>query len=56
MMLADQTMVRLARSHAGSLKYLEKQGRFRKMNIEQLNQLQAWVDAKWQEYVRRAEG
>ena len=38
------------------INYLEKQGRFRKMNIEQLNQMQAWVDAKWQEYVRRAEG
>jgi pyruvate ferredoxin oxidoreductase beta subunit len=35
--------------------YLEKQGRFRKMNIEQLSQQQAWVDAKWQEYLRRAE-
>ncbi|MFH1080677.1 MAG: thiamine pyrophosphate-dependent enzyme [Pseudomonadota bacterium] len=37
------------------INYLEKQGRFRKMNIEQLNQQQAWVDAKWQEYLRRAE-
>jgi pyruvate ferredoxin oxidoreductase beta subunit len=35
--------------------YLEKQGRFRKMNIEQIKQQQAWVDAKWQEYLRRAE-
>ena len=34
--------------------YLEKQGRFRKMNIEQLSQQQAWVDAKWEEYLRRA--
>ena len=34
--------------------YLEKQGRFRKMNIEQLSQQQAWVDAKWEEYMRRA--
>jgi pyruvate ferredoxin oxidoreductase beta subunit len=37
------------------INYLEKQGRFRKMNIEQLNQQQAWVDARWQEYLRRAE-
>jgi pyruvate ferredoxin oxidoreductase beta subunit len=37
------------------INYLEKQGRFSKTNPEQLNQLQAWVDAKWQEYVRRAE-
>jgi pyruvate ferredoxin oxidoreductase beta subunit len=37
------------------INYLEKQGRFRKMNIEQLNQQQAWVDARWQEYIRRAE-
>jgi len=36
------------------INYLEKQGRFRKMNIEQLNQQQAWVDAKWEEYMRRA--
>jgi pyruvate ferredoxin oxidoreductase beta subunit len=35
--------------------YLEKQGRFRKMNIEQIKQQQAWMDAKWQEYLRRAE-
>ena len=37
------------------INYLEKQGRFSKINPEQLNQLQAWVDAKWQEYQRRAE-
>lgn len=36
------------------INYLEKQGRFRKMNIEQLNQQQAWVDAKWEEYMRRS--
>ncbi len=38
------------------INYVEKQGRFRKMNIEQLNQLQTWVDDKWNEYVRRTEG
>ena len=37
------------------INYVEKQGRFKKMNIEQLNQLQAWVDKKWDEYMRRAE-
>ena len=37
------------------INYLEKQGRFKKMNIEQLHQLQVWVDSKWQEYVRRSE-
>lgn len=38
------------------INYLEKQGRFRKMNIEQLSQQQAWVDARWEEYMRRAQG
>ncbi len=37
------------------INYLEKQGRFKKMSIEQLKQQQAWVDAKWEEYIRRAE-
>ena len=37
------------------INYLEKQGRFRKMNIEQLQQMQRWVDGKWQEYQRRAQ-
>ena len=37
------------------INYLEKQGRFRKMNIEQLHQMQRWVDSKWQEYQRRAQ-
>jgi pyruvate/2-oxoacid:ferredoxin oxidoreductase beta subunit len=37
------------------INYLEKQGRFKKMNIEQLQQLQHWVDGKWQEYQRRAQ-
>jgi len=35
---------------------VEKQGRFKKMSIEQLNQMQSWVDAKWNEYLKRAEG
>ena len=37
------------------INYLEKQGRFRKMNIEQPHQMQRWVDGKWQEYQRRAQ-
>lgn len=37
------------------INYLEKQGRFRKMNIEQLHQVQHWVDGKWQEYQRRSQ-
>jgi pyruvate ferredoxin oxidoreductase beta subunit len=38
------------------INYVGRQGRFQKMKIEQLNQLQAWVDRKWEEYVKRAEG
>jgi pyruvate ferredoxin oxidoreductase beta subunit len=38
------------------VQYVEKQERFRKMNIEQLGRLQKWVDDKWNEYLRRAEG
>ena len=34
--------------------YVEKQGRFKKMSIEQLNQLQAWVDDRWEEYKKKA--
>ena len=37
------------------INYLEKQGRFKKMNIEQLHQVQHWVDIKWQEYQRRSQ-
>lgn len=35
--------------------YLEKQARFQKMNLGQIRQFQDWVDAKWQEYTRRAQ-
>lgn len=35
--------------------YIEKQGRFKKMSMEQLGQMQKWVDAKWNEYLKRAE-
>jgi pyruvate ferredoxin oxidoreductase beta subunit len=38
------------------INYLEKQGRFRKMDAEQLRQLQSMVDAKWEEYLRKVEG
>ncbi len=37
------------------INYLEKQGRFRKMSLEQLSNFQRWVDARWHEYLRRAE-
>jgi pyruvate ferredoxin oxidoreductase beta subunit len=38
------------------INYVERQGRFRKMSIEQLRQLQRWVDTRWNEYLERAEG
>jgi pyruvate ferredoxin oxidoreductase beta subunit len=34
--------------------YVERQGRFKKMSIEQLSQLQAWVDDRWEEYKQKA--
>lgn len=37
------------------LDYVERQMRFRKMNVEQMDQLQAWVDKRWNEFVRRSE-
>ena len=37
------------------INYMERQGRFRKMSIEQLRQTQRWVDVRWNEYLRRAE-
>jgi pyruvate/2-oxoacid:ferredoxin oxidoreductase beta subunit len=37
------------------INYVEKQGRFKKMSIEQLKQMQSWVDTKWSEYLQRAE-
>jgi pyruvate ferredoxin oxidoreductase beta subunit len=37
------------------INYVERQGRFKKMSIEQLNTLQTWVDKRWDEYLRRAE-
>ncbi|MEI8173984.1 MAG: thiamine pyrophosphate-dependent enzyme [Deltaproteobacteria bacterium] len=36
--------------------YVERQGRFRKMSEEQLRQIQKWVDVRWQEYLKRADG
>jgi pyruvate ferredoxin oxidoreductase beta subunit len=38
------------------INYVERQGRFRKMSIEQLRQIQKWVDTRWHEYLKRAEG
>jgi pyruvate ferredoxin oxidoreductase beta subunit len=35
--------------------YLEKQSRFQKMNLGQIQRLQQWVDGKWQEYMRRSQ-
>jgi pyruvate/2-oxoacid:ferredoxin oxidoreductase beta subunit len=37
------------------IQYVERQGRFKKMSMEQLGQLQRWVDNKWNEYLRKAE-
>jgi pyruvate ferredoxin oxidoreductase beta subunit len=37
------------------INYVVRQGRFRKMSIEQLRQLQRLVDTRWNEYLRRAE-
>jgi pyruvate/2-oxoacid:ferredoxin oxidoreductase beta subunit len=36
--------------------YVERQSRFKKMNMEQLGQLQRWVDMRWNEYLKKAEG
>jgi pyruvate ferredoxin oxidoreductase beta subunit len=36
--------------------YVERQGRFRKMSEEQLRQIQKWVDVRWNEYLKRANG
>ena len=36
--------------------YVERQGRFRKMSMEQLRQIQKWVDTRWNEYLKRAGG
>jgi len=38
------------------INYLERQGRFRKADIEQLDQIQRWVDIRWSEYLKRTEG
>ncbi len=35
--------------------YVERQTRFKKMSIEQLNQLQSWVDKRWNDFMRQAE-
>jgi pyruvate ferredoxin oxidoreductase beta subunit len=37
------------------IQFVERQGRFRKMSLEQLGQFQRSVDHKWNEYMRRAE-
>ena len=42
-------------NRAPIIHFVERQGRFKKMSMEQLGQLQRWVDGKWNEYLRRAE-
>jgi hypothetical protein len=37
------------------IQFVERQGRFKKMSLEQLGQFQRWVDHKWAEYLKRAE-
>lgn len=37
-----------------AIQYIEEQGRFKKMSLEQLKQIQSAVDAKWEEYRKRA--
>ena len=37
------------------INYLEKQARFQKMNLDQIQKLQQWVDGRWKEYMRRAQ-
>ncbi|MCK9365182.1 MAG: thiamine pyrophosphate-dependent enzyme [Syntrophales bacterium] len=43
-------------NRAPLVQYIEKQGRFKKMSMEQLGKMQKWVDGKWNEYLKRAEG
>jgi len=42
-------------TRAPVIHYVERQGRFKKMSMEQLGQFQRWVDGKWNEYLRRVE-
>jgi pyruvate ferredoxin oxidoreductase beta subunit len=42
-------------TRAPVINFVERQGRFKKMSMEQLGQFQRWVDHKWNEYMRRAE-
>jgi pyruvate ferredoxin oxidoreductase beta subunit len=37
------------------INYMERQGRFRKTSIEQIRQIQRWVDTRWNDYLKRAE-
>jgi pyruvate ferredoxin oxidoreductase beta subunit len=42
-------------TRAPVINFVERQGRFKKMSMEQLGQLQRWVNTKWSEYLKRAE-
>lgn len=42
-------------TRAPVIQFVERQGRFKKMSLEQLGQLQRWVDHKWAECLKRAE-
>jgi pyruvate ferredoxin oxidoreductase beta subunit len=37
------------------INFVERQGRFKKMSMEQLGHLQRWVNSRWAEYLKRAE-
>ena len=42
-------------NRAPVVNFVERQGRYKKMSMEQLGQFQRWVDSKWNEYLKRAE-
>ena len=42
-------------TRAPVINFVERQGRFKKMSVEQLGRFQRLVDGKWTEYLRRAE-
>lgn len=38
------------------INYIERQDRFKKMSVEQLSSFQKFIDNKWHEYIKKAEG
>lgn len=38
------------------INYIERQDRFKKMSVEQLSRFQKFIDSKWNEYLKKAEG